>query len=314
MPITELDHYFVRARNIERSRTFYCEALGFEVMPRPVLPFPGYWLGVGGKIQVHMGPDDFPEGQAYYLGTSAGSARDNAGVVDHIAFQCTDAQGMAQRLAELGLPMRTRHIAEISLFQIFVADPDGLMIELNFPGVQVAPVGPSSCAMNPVIRQETPSDVAAIHAVTMAAFRDAPHTAHTEQFIVDALRKAGALAISLVAEQAGQVVGHVAVSPVSISDGSAGWHGLGPISVSPNLQGRGIGSLLMEAALRLLRERRAAGCVLVGDPVYYSRFGFKPESSLELPDVPPEYFQALPFGKSLPNGVVKFHEAFGARG
>lgn len=168
--------------------------------------------------------------------------------------------------------------------------------------------------MSPVIRQESPSDVAAIHAVTMAAFLNAPHTDHTEQFIVDALRKAGALTISLVAEEAGEVTGHVAVSPVSVSDGSAGWYGLGPISVRPELQRRGIGSRLMQAALRLLRERGAAGCVLLGDPAYYSRFGFKPEAGLVLPDVPQEYFQALPFGESLPHGVVTYHEAFSARG
>lgn len=168
--------------------------------------------------------------------------------------------------------------------------------------------------MSPVIRQESPSDAAAIHAVTAAAFLNAPHTAHTEPFIVDALREAGALSISLVAEQDGEVVGHVALSPVLISDGSAGWYGLGPISVKPELQRSGIGILLMQAALRLLREQGAAGCVLVGDPAYYSRFGFKPEPSLVLPDVPREYFQALPFGASLPRGVVRFHEAFSARG
>jgi putative acetyltransferase len=165
-----------------------------------------------------------------------------------------------------------------------------------------------------VIRQESPSDAAAIHAVTVAAFLNAPHTANTEQFIVEALRKAGALAISLVAEQGEEVVGHVALSPVTMSDGSTGWYGLGPISVKPELQRKGIGSLLMRAALRLLRERGAAGCVLVGDPSYYSRFGFKPEPNLVLPDVPTEYFQALRFGPSLPHAVVTFHEAFGARG
>jgi len=169
-------------------------------------------------------------------------------------------------------------------------------------------------AMNPVIREEVPSDAANIHALTAAAFLDAPHAAHTEQFIVDALREAGALSVSLVAELGGEIVGHVALSPVSISDGSTGWYGLGPISVKPELQRTGIGSLLMRAALQRLRERGAAGCVLVGDPSYYSRFGFKPESSLVLPDVPPQYFQALPFGPSLPRGVVTFHEAFSARG
>jgi putative acetyltransferase len=106
----------------------------------------------------------------------------------------------------------------------------------------------------------------------------------------------------------------VALSPVAMSDGSAGWYGLGPISVRPERQGRGIGSRLMQAALQLLRERGAAGCVLVGDPAYYSRFGFKPEPSLELPGVPPEYFQALSLGAALPRGVVTFHEAFSAVG
>lgn len=135
MPLTELNHYFIRAKDLERSRSFYCDALGFEVMPRPNFAFPGYWLGVNGKVQVHMGLDGIPDEQAHYLGTSARSARDNAGVVDHIAFQGTDPDRLLARLRELDVPVRTRHIAEIELLQLFVADPDGLTIELNFPGV-----------------------------------------------------------------------------------------------------------------------------------------------------------------------------------
>lgn len=171
-----------------------------------------------------------------------------------------------------------------------------------------------SRAMNTVIRKESPSDVGAIHALTVAAFSNAPHTDHREQFIVDALRKAGALSISLVAEQAGTVVGHVAASPVSVSDGSLGWYGLGPVSVMPEFQGRGIGGQLMKAALSSLRENGAAGCVLLGDPAYYSRFGFQVEPKLALPHVPPEYFQALSFGASLPCGVVAYHGSFSAPG
>ena len=108
-------------------------------MPRPAFAFPGYWLGVGGKIQVHMGQDGIADEADHYFGTSPGSARDNAGVVDHIAFQGTDPEGVARRLAALGVPSRSRHIAEIELFQLFVKDPDGLVIELNFPGVASAP-------------------------------------------------------------------------------------------------------------------------------------------------------------------------------
>jgi len=166
----------------------------------------------------------------------------------------------------------------------------------------------------PTIRPEAPDDAAAIHALTAAAFLEAPHTDHTEQFVVDALRAAGALTVSLVAEAGGAVVGHVAVSPVVISDGATGWFGLGPISVLPELQGTGIGTLLMQDALRLLRARGAAGCVVLGDPAYYSRFGFAPEASLVLPDVPPAYFQAMSFGEVLPRGVVTYHAAFSASG
>lgn len=166
--------------------------------------------------------------------------------------------------------------------------------------------------MTVLVRPETPADIPVIHVLTEAAFRTGAHSAGTEQFIVDALRRAGALAASLVAESDGAVIGHVAVSPVALSGGERHWYGLGPISVSPPLQRTGVGSQLMHAALQTLRERGAAGCLLVGDPAYYSRFGFGPATGLEYPGVPPEYFMAVSFGPALPQGVATFHEAFGA--
>ncbi|MBD2070636.1 N-acetyltransferase [Leptolyngbya sp. FACHB-671] len=164
--------------------------------------------------------------------------------------------------------------------------------------------------MNINIREEVASDVADIRALIVAAFLNAPHTSHTEQFIVDALRNSGNLAISLVAEVDGQVVGHIAISPVSISDGSQNWYGLGPISVIPKYQGLGIGSQLMRQALASLRDRGASGCVVLGNPEYYSRFGFKAEPNLVLPEVPPEYFQAISFDRRIPSGLVSYHESF----
>jgi len=163
------------------------------------------------------------------------------------------------------------------------------------------------------LRPESPPDAAAIRAVTVAAFANAAHAAHTEQFIVAALRRAEALTVSLVAEIGDEIVGHVALSPVSLSDGSPGWFGLGPISVLPEHQGRGIGSRLMRAALQQLREQGAAGCVLVGDPGYYTRFGFRSEPALAYPGVPAELFLALPFGNAVPRATVTFHAAFGAQ-
>ena len=104
-----------------------------------------------------------------------------------------------------------------------------------------------------ILRDETPADIDAIRALTEEAFRTAPHADGTEHVIVDRLRAAGALTLSLVAEIDGAVAGHVAFSPVTLSDGSAGWYGLGPISVEPARQGEGIGSALVRAGLDRLK-------------------------------------------------------------
>lgn len=166
--------------------------------------------------------------------------------------------------------------------------------------------------MPPKIREEAPEDVSSIETITVAAFLNAPHTSHTEQHIVNELRRAGALTVSLVAELDGVLVGHSALSPVSISDGSTQWFGLGPISVLPAHQGHGVGSALMAAALAALRQHRAHGCVLLGDPGYYGRFGFRATPDLVLPGVPPEFFQALHLGTATARGIVTYHPAFEA--
>jgi putative acetyltransferase len=163
----------------------------------------------------------------------------------------------------------------------------------------------------PVIRRERPEDVSAIHQLTLEAFENAAHTSHTEHLIVDGLRTAGVLTISLVAERDGRIVGHVALSPVEISDGSDRWFGLGPISVAPDQQRCGVGTLLMSQAIQELKGLQAAGCVLLGDPAYYRKFGFQPDPGLILAGVPAEYFQALQLDcATQPKGVVTYHSAF----
>jgi putative acetyltransferase len=160
------------------------------------------------------------------------------------------------------------------------------------------------------IRPETPADAAAIEALTIAAFLNAPHTGHNEHFIINALRQAGKLTVSLVAAARDSVIGHVAISPVSISDGAAAWYGLGPVSVLPEHQGMGVGSRLIREALGVLSGKGAAGCVVLGEPVYYGRFGFRADPALVLAGVPPEYFQALEFRPSTARGTVVYHPAF----
>ena len=165
-----------------------------------------------------------------------------------------------------------------------------------------------------IIRKETTSDIEAISQVTITAFRTLQISNHTEQFIIEALRTAGALTLSLVAEIDGRVVGHVAFSPVIISDGAKGWYGLGPVSVLPEYQKQGIGKSLINGGLSLLKQLDGQGCVLVGDPNYYGWFGFKNFPEIVLEGVPQEVFLTLPFNEKIPQGNVVFHEGFSANG
>lgn len=168
--------------------------------------------------------------------------------------------------------------------------------------------------MNPNVklRSETDADLGAITEVTAAAFKTLEISNHTEQFIITALRAAMALAVSLVAEFDGRVIGHIAFSPVSMSDGTRNWYGLGPVSVLPEFQRQGIGKALVQDGLSRLKGMNAEGCCLVGHPEYYRKFGFRNMPGLVLDGVPQEFFFALPFDGRSPQGTVTFHDAFKA--
>lgn len=150
----------------------------------------------------------------------------------------------------------------------------------------------------------------------MAAFKNHPISNQTEQFIVHALRDAGALTLSLVADIDGRVVGHIAFSPVVISDGTTDWYGLGPVSVLPERQKEGVGKALVNEGLCRLKESGGQGCVLVGDPNYYQQFDFRNFPELVYAGVPQEFFLARPFNEAVPvpHGTVMFHEGFLATG
>ena len=170
--------------------------------------------------------------------------------------------------------------------------------------------------MNPkiVIRGAADADVNFITEVTVAAFKTLELSNHTEQFIIAALRVAKALTVSLVAEVDGRVIGHIAFSPVTISDGTRNWYGLGPVSVLPEYQRQGIGKAMIQEGLSRLKDMNAQGCCLVGHPDYYRKFGFKNMSGLVHEGVPQEVFFALSFEGRIPRGTVAFHEAFKADG
>jgi putative acetyltransferase len=159
------------------------------------------------------------------------------------------------------------------------------------------------------IRGETPADRDAIRSLTARAFAGPPNSDGTEPRVIDALREAGALAVSLVAVVDDRIAGHVAFSPVGPPELLA-WFALGPVSVEPSLQGRGVGRQVIEAGLAELRTRGARGCVVLGDHRYYRRFGFSTAPLLAPPDLPAEHFQVLSFGAALPASRIVFHRAF----
>lgn len=165
-----------------------------------------------------------------------------------------------------------------------------------------------------LIRDEKSTDFEVISDVTIAAFETMEISNHTEQFIVEALRSAKALTVSLVAEAEGIVVGHIAFSPVTMSDGTKDWYGLGPVSVHPDFQCKGIGKALIQEGLSRLKNLKAKGCCLVGHPQYYRQFGFSNVEGLVHVGVPQEVFFALSFDGNIPQGNVLFHEGFKANG
>ena len=161
-----------------------------------------------------------------------------------------------------------------------------------------------------LIRPETTRDVDAITAINGAAFAGRPHSRQTEHLIVAALRDAGALSVSLVAVRDGRPVGHVAFSRAAVGEMAEGWYLAGPVAVLPEFQHQGIGSLLMSSGLGELRARQAAGCVLVGDPGFYRRFGFDVHPGLVHKGVPDEFVLGLSFGDEVPAGEIAAHRAF----
>lgn len=164
--------------------------------------------------------------------------------------------------------------------------------------------------MNVLTRPERPSDAPVIRRIIERAFAAAAHSDGTEHEVVRRLRAADALTVSLVAELDGQVRGHVAASPIIVAGRISTWHGLGPVAVEPIVQGMGLGSSLVRECLSALRAAGSKGCVVLGDPAFYARFGFRQEPKLTYAGAPAEYFMALAFDGPVPNGSVAYHPAF----
>ena len=131
MPLGTLQHFTIEPQNLERSKDFYVDVLGLEVGNRPPLDFPGYWLYSGGVATVHlMGTRKQREG-IVVRGTE--KRFENTGRFDHIAFAATDVEGVRARLRSKGVEFREQIVPRTGDTQIFLYDPDGVGVELNFP-------------------------------------------------------------------------------------------------------------------------------------------------------------------------------------
>ncbi|MFD1197274.1 GNAT family N-acetyltransferase [Brucella gallinifaecis] len=160
-----------------------------------------------------------------------------------------------------------------------------------------------------LIRNETIDDIPAISRVVTEALKILAQSTGTEAGIVERLRAEGALTLSLVAEDKGKVIGYLAGSAARVGS-QDGWGLIGPLAVLPARHRQGIGTALMAEALKRLRAT-SRGAALVGDPAYYSRFGFRAFPELGVAGVPPEVVQALPFDGNEPRGELIHHPAFG---
>lgn len=144
MPINRLAHYSIRTTDLEASRKFYTEVLGFRIGFRPPFDFPGIWLYMSDDEQeygtVHIigiDPND-PQGLIDYLGDKSLDSLQGTGSVDHIAFTASDLKSMRRIIAARGLEARERTVPSLGLHQVFLTDPSGVTIELNYPAAEAA--------------------------------------------------------------------------------------------------------------------------------------------------------------------------------
>jgi len=135
MPINTLDHCSIRTLDLEKSRTFYVNILSMQEGYRPNLPFPGHWLYLDKQTVIHLvgvDPKD-TSGLVGYLGGEVDpDALNGSGSLDHIAFRATDATGLIKRLKKNNIPYRERQLPNMDLYQVFLEDPNGITIELNY--------------------------------------------------------------------------------------------------------------------------------------------------------------------------------------
>ena len=136
VPLTSLDHYLIFAEDLEATKDFYVNILGMQVGERPPFPFPGYWVYLGDAACVHLAHAGANQAQKDYLGDESRDASHGTGPIDHIAFAATGLEEMLARFESLGIGARRRTVPEQGQHQVFITDPNGITIELNYPDAE----------------------------------------------------------------------------------------------------------------------------------------------------------------------------------
>ena len=139
MPITELNHFLLVAKDLERTKNFYQKVLGLEIAERPDFGFPGYWLKTGENICVHLASQDPNKIRDQFLLKKHPKGTNGSGSVDHISFLAKNAGEVRERIQKNKVEMHFRSFPDANppLFQIFLRDPDDVTIELNFLGERI---------------------------------------------------------------------------------------------------------------------------------------------------------------------------------
>lgn len=147
MPLSHLEHFLIQTSDIEATRDWYVDVLGFREGPHPDFKFPVVWLYLGDRDVVHLtqGGKNVSENRKAYLGQQS-DATHGSGVVDHVAFRCTGLRDMMEHLQQRKVEFRRRMVSDQGLFQLFLLDPNGVKVELNFSNIEAQGITPELMA------------------------------------------------------------------------------------------------------------------------------------------------------------------------
>lgn len=147
MPLAHLEHVLLQTADMEATRDFYTRVLGLHVGPSPDFKFPVFWLYLGDRDVIHVtvGGANTSENRKQYVGQQS-DAVSGSGVIDHLAFRATGLSDMMEHLARHNVPFRKRMVNDQGLFQLFLMDPNGVKVELNFSNDEVGSVRPELMA------------------------------------------------------------------------------------------------------------------------------------------------------------------------